>query len=386
LVRFPAAVLPRIAVENFERSWTRSAVTVAALMTALAMTIGVSVMVSSFRETVAAWVSQSMKADLYVTPASNEITGFEDFLPADLVDAVHADAEVAAVETYRQVPVSLPGKPPFLLAAVGHPAVGSLRFTGGNGASKRAAWEAPDAALATEPLARRLGLREGDCLTLPTPSGPVVLRIVGIYYDYSDDRGKLVIRQKQFEGWWHDARIHSMAILLRPGADATGLRNRVSGTHRLSWLSNADLRRRIFEIFDQTFAVTYVLRTIAVVVAILGVSLALTILVMERTRETGILRAAGASRGQVQRLYWLEAGVIGLAGSLIGMVCGLGMSWILIRVVNTAFFGWTIELRLPWWEVLATPLWVIPVAMLASIYPAWRAASLPVSLAVRAEA
>jgi len=61
------------------------------------------------------------------------------------------------------------------------------------------------------------------------------------------------------------------------------------------------------------------------------------------------------------------------------------MSWILIRVVNRAFFGWTIELRLPWGKLLATPLWVIPVAVAAAILPAWRASLLPVSAAVRAD-
>jgi len=358
---------------------------VAALMTALSMTIGVSVMVSSFRETVAAWVGQSMKADFFVTPASNEVTGFQDFLPAGFVEAVSANPAVRSVETYRQVPLTLPDRPPFLLAALGNPFTAGMRFSGGDRERKLRDWDAPGAALATEPLARRLGLAEGDTLTIPTPSGPVTLTIAGIYYDYSDDRGKLVVRREQFSRWWRDDRIHSMAVLLKPGADAQALRASVSGEHRLAWMSNADLRKRVFDVFDQTFAVTYVLRTIAVIVAILGVSLALTILVMERTREIGILRATGASRGQIQRLHWIEAGVIGLAGSLIGILCGLGMSWILIRVVNRAFFGWTIELRLPWVELLATPFWVIPVAVAAAILPAWRASLLPVSAAVRAD-
>jgi putative ABC transport system permease protein len=382
----PGNVLARVAVENFERSWNRSAVTVAALMTALAMTIGVSVMVSSFRATVAAWVAQSMKADLYVTPASNEVTGFQDFLPGEFVEALRSHPGVEAVETYRQVPLSLPGKPPFLLAALGNPGAGELRFTSGRREEKLRAWLRPGAAFATEPLARRLGLAEGDKLNLPTPSGEVTLTVVGIYHDYSDDRGKLVVPAAAFESWWQgDQRLHSVAVTLRRGADPGAVREATGGDHRLAWLSNADLRKRVFDVFDQTFAVTYILRTIAVVVAILGVSLALTILVMERTRETGILRATGASRMQVQRLYWHEAGIIGLAGSLIGMGCGLGMSWILIRVVNLAFFGWTIELRLPWAEILGTPFWVIPVAVSAAIYPAWKASLLPVNAAVRAD-
>jgi len=234
LASFPFAVLPRIAVENFDRSWNRSTITVAALMTALSMTIGVSVMVSSFRETVAAWVGQSMKADLYVTPASNEVTGFQDFLPEGFLEAVSRDPAVRSVETYRQVPLTLPDRPPFLLAALGNPFTDGLRFAGGDRERKLRAWDAPGAALATEPLARRLGLTEGDALTIPTPSGPVTLTIAGIYYDYSDDRGKLVVRREQFFRWWRDDRMHSLAVLLKPGADAQALRASVSGN--IVWL------------------------------------------------------------------------------------------------------------------------------------------------------
>ena len=108
--------------------------------------------------------------------------------------------------------------------------------------------------------------------------------------------------------------------------------------------------------------------------AVFGVSLSLTTLVMERTREIGIFRAIGASQGQVRVFYLVEAGLLGLFSSVIGVICGLGMAMILTWVVNKAFFGWTIQFRLPWLELLATPFWVTPIAVLAGFIPAAGAA------------
>jgi putative ABC transport system permease protein len=378
-------VVARLAVERFDRSLHRSAVTVAALMASLAMMIGVTTMVASFRGTVDAWVNGAMRADEFVAPAGNEVVGWQHFLPEAFVAAAERHPAVRRAETYRQALVRSQDGESFHLVAAGNPAFEGFRFSGGGEQAKIRAWSESGGAFATEPLARRLRLREGDTVRVPTPSGTVAVTVRGIYRDYSDDRGKLVVPREAFARWWGEDRVHSVALTWGPGTDAEAVRRELGEGWRLSWLSHAELRRRVFEVFDQTFAVTQALRGVAVVVAVLGVSLALGILVLERTREIGILRATGASRGQIRRMEWIEAGVIGLAGSGIGILCGLGMSVLLIRVVNPAFFGWTIDLEVPWAEVLAVPLWIVPVSMAAAAVPAFRAGRIPVAAAVRAE-
>lgn len=142
---------------------------------------------------------------------------------------------------------------------------------------------------------------------------------------------------------------------------------------------------RIFDIFDQTFAVTLVLRAISVLVAVAGVTLSLLILAAEREREIGVLRAIGASRAQVIGLFLREAALIGLVASAVGIASGASLAMVLTWVVNKAFFGWTIQLSYPLPTLLATPLWIVPAAVLAALLPAWKAARVPPARAIRFE-
>lgn len=386
--RVPSTLL-RIAAENLGRSLHRNSITVAALMTAIAMTIGVSVMVGSFRSTVDSWTRHSMNADLYVMPASNVVLQFESFLPEEVIEFLRSHPGVRAAESYRHSLISLANGSQFVLAVVDSPEPGQLRFVGGGDDEKFARFFEPGHVLATEALARKLDLHDGSVIALPTPQGEREFTVAGIYYDYTDDRGKLVLTREDFERHWGKSRSHSLAVYLNDpaaaGAVEAAIRDEFSARGELAIYSNAGLRERVFEVFDKTFEVTYVLRTIAILVAAIGVSLSLATLVMERTREIGIFRAIGASRAQIRLLYLAEAGLLGLFASFIGILCGLGMSMILTWVVNQAFFGWTIQLSIPWLEILATPLWITPVAILAGLIPASRAASSPVHEAVRTE-
>jgi len=381
--------LGRLACDQITRSLPRASVTVAALMTALSMTIGVSVMVSSFRSTVTTWVETFMKADLYVTPAANEVTGFQSFLPPEILTYLDDHDAVRRYETYRQHELTLPSGHTLILATVENPLEDAFPFVHRDRDRILTDFAKPDHALATEPLARKLNLSRGDTLDLPTPEGLRPITIAGIYYDYGDDRGKLVLNRPNYHRYWDDPRVHSVAINLVETTSPQGfrdqLRARFGGEGVLAIYRNRDLKQRVFDVFDQTFAVTYVLRTISVLVACFGIGLSLTTLVMERTREIGILRAIGASRAQVRVVYLTEAGLMGWFSSLIGIACGLGMALVLTRVVNLAFFGWTIQLQIPLAEILATPLWVVPAALLAGWLPAARAARMPVVSAVREE-
>ena len=98
-----------------------------------------------------------------------------------------------------------------------------------------------------------------------------------------------------------------------------------------------------------------------------------------------MLRAVGASAGQIRSMILAESGLIGLAASVLGVVAGIALSVVLTVVINRAFFGWTIPLAFPWGALLATPLWIVPAALLAGWIPAARAARRPIAEAVRSE-
>ena len=195
--------------------------------------------------------------------------------------------------------------------------------------------------------------------------------------------------RENFNCYWNDQRLHSLSIKLKnpalAGELAADFRKAFGAQGEFSIYTNSELRRRVIEIFDQTFAVTSVLRGIAVVVAVAGVFLSLTTLVIEREREIGVLRSQGASRFQVAALILCEAAMVGLLASLVGILCGASMAMILTWVINKAFFGWTIALRYPVDVLLSTPLWIIPAAVLAAWIPARRASLIPPARAIRFE-
>jgi len=379
----------RMAAESLSRTIHRSGITVAALACAVAMMIGVSVMIYSFRNSVDAWIGRGIVADLYVAPAANEVIGLHSFVPPGLIPALEADPAVRAVDTYREVSARTDGGDAVEIGAVRGADRRNLQFLGGgNQAKMRDFFSGQDVVIVTESFAHRYGVGEGSILKIRTPSGMAALRIAGVYFDYTSDRGLIMIDRPVFDRWWRDAGVNSAAVYLKPGADVatatTRIRSRWSGQGLIIY-TNAALRGRILAVFDQTFAVTGVIKIIAILVAIVGIFLALTALVIEREREIGVLRAIGASRGQVRGLLLSEAALLGAVASALGIASGMCLAMVLTWVVNKAFFGWTIQLQWPWPMMAATPLWIILAAMLAALGPAWQAGRVKIAATLREE-
>ena len=186
-----------------------------------------------------------------------------------------------------------------------------------------------------------------------------------------------------------DDRVTSVAVYLKENGSAETLRSdfraHFSRTGQFVFFSNRELRARVFEIFDQTFAVTYVLRTIAVIVAVVGICLTLTTLITERARELAVLRALGGSVGQLRKMLLWECAMIGALAAAVGLASGLCLSLVLTGVINRAFFGWTIQLSFPWSALALTPLWIVAAALVAGLLPAWRAGRFLVADALRSE-
>jgi putative ABC transport system permease protein len=379
----------RLAAENLGRTIHRSGITVAALACAVAMMIGVSVMIYSFRQSVDAWIGRGIVADLYVAPAANEVIGLHAFVPPELVGALEADPAVMAVDTYREVTARTEGGEMVEIGAVRGADRRNLRFVGGGEREKmREFFSGGDEVIVTESFAHRYGTREGDLLRIRTPSGVAGLRVAGVYYDYTSDRGLIMIDRGVFDRWWHDPGVNSVAVYLKRRADVAAAAARTRsrwGGQGLIVYTNGALRERILAVFDQTFAVTGVIKVIAVLVAIVGIFLALTALVIEREREIGVLRAIGASRGQVSGMLLSEAALLGVVASGLGIAAGMCLAMVLTWVVNKAFFGWTIELQWPWGMIAGTPAWIVAAAMLAALGPAWQAGRVEIAGTLRQE-
>ena len=247
--------------------------------------------------------------------------------------------------------------------------------------------------IVSEVLAETLGVGQGDTLTLMTPSGEQPFPVMGVFYDYATDGGKVVLDHSLYRRLWQDETLTVIPVYVEPGADLDVVRRQIAERIRaglgregpLVVISNAELKAEILTIFDRTFTITYALEFIAVAIALLGIVNTLLTSVLEQQRDLATLRALGASAQQIRRLVLWEACYLGLLGAAMGMVGGVLLSVLLIEVINKQSFGWTIQFQLPGRLFLEAVGLALATAIAAGYLPARWAAKQPVVDGLRYE-
>ena len=369
--------LIRLSAQNLIRSLYRNSVTSAALGCAVALLVSVSVMIFSFRLTLDRWMSRRLVADIFVTTTENQIAGFDSYVSPSLIAFLRGFPEVESMASYRELPVTINGQDVNLGVTMDSPR-NSPEFVGGGDAEKERAWHEPDRVIASEPLARRLGLRVGNRITIPTPLGEREFTVAGIFYDYTSDQGLLLIQRQNFNRFWADDRVQAVSLYLRPGSSADTVieraRTSYPGAEAYAFQSNRELRGVVQRIFDQTFQVTNLLRGIALAVSIIGIILNLTVIVKERERELAVLRSLGGSSFQLLFLILLEAFFLTIVAVVLGIVGGCALAIVLTSVINVTFFGWSIPVHFPWADIVPLGALLVAVGVLAGLLPALLAA------------
>jgi putative ABC transport system permease protein len=373
----------KLATANLAGAIPRISISVAALAVSLSMMVAIAVMIGSFRETVVYWVGQTLKADLYARPSTRANVATDATISPEAVRAVAAHPDVAAVDRFRNFDV--PYDDGLVTVGSGDFDVllerGNLLFkepADGSEALRGAIGE--DAVVASESFAIKHRKRAGDRVTLPTAGGGAEFRVAGVYYDYSSDRGVLVMDRATFARHFGEQQPTSLSVYLREGADPDRVRAEIlaglGADYRLFLFTNSALRREVLRIFDSTFAITYALEAIAIFVAILGVASTLLTLILERRRELAVLRLVGADRRQVRKMVVIEAALIGGVSQGVGLGVGVLLSLVLIYVINVQSFGWTIQFHLPATFLAQSSLLILLATALSGIYPARRASEL----------
>ncbi len=392
-------VIREIAVDHASRNPGRNGVTVSALMVGLAIMIGVLVMVRSFRHTVEVWVGDTVMADVVVAPSlwlrGTEAGSVGRSLPGSWSAALSSVPEVEAVDTYRDIRVTVNGQRVAIVSRDLRLHATLSRYLMRHGDSSEQLTRAADTGglLVSEILTDRLGVHEGDTLEILTPEGPRRFPIIGVFYDYATDGGKILMDRELYRAIWHDELVTVFPVYLVPGADLDRARKNMAdqlekaGGERLPPLliSNAELRKEILEIFDRTFLLTYVLEAIAVIIAMLGIINTLVTSVLERRREFATLRAIGGSAGQIRQLVLWEAAYLGLVGIGLGLVGGGALALLLIKVINKQSFGWTIQMIVPFGSLAEAVGLAVVATLLAGYFPARWAAEQPVVEGLREE-
>jgi putative ABC transport system permease protein len=216
-------------------------------------------------------------------------------------------------------------------------------------------------------------VKRGDRVSLPAADGEQSFEIEDVFYDYSNDRGLLVMDRRTYIRHFKDDSVSNAAIYLKPSIDPETARIAIVRTlpgTQLRIASNRELREQVLRVFDRTFQVTYALEAIAVIVAVLGIANLLAALILERRPEIAMLRFIGVSQPQVRRTILLESGMVGVIGLGLGFLLGMILSWLLIAVINKQSFGWTIQFALPAAFLGQALALVFAATLMAGLYPA----------------
>ena len=365
-----------LASRSLVGSLRRTSVLVCALATAIAMMTSVAIMVGSFRQTVISWMSTQLPADLYLRPAGSPSADRHPTIAPELTQQLTTLPGVAYVSRFRAYEIEFEGLP-ITVASV---ETNIPRYDQTSGFVSGRAPQAvlndlaqPGTAMVSEPFTIKHHVKTGDVITLPLGSQMARLRIVDVFFDYANERGYVIISRQNMLSYLHDPAASNLAVYVAPGADLEVVRGEIqrAAAHRdILIFSNGQLRHEAIRIFDQTFAITYALEAISIMVAVMGIAGALMSIVFDRRREFGLLQYLGAATGQIRKLILVEAGLIGILSNIAGLVLGVALSFILIFVINKQSFGWTIRFHWPGGVLLGALSGVYIATVLAGIYPA----------------
>lgn len=361
-----------MAARYLRDSGTRTAISVGALITAVALFTALVIMVHSFRRTVEIWVGQSISGDLFVRPKMAEFNRYRDpFSPqaARLLRQVGSNVEL---QRSRRIYLHY-GPDRYQFEAVDFDVFfrhGGFLYVTKSAVSIQESLIRGEGVIVSEVFSHRTGLGPGDRFEARI-SGILLDRpVLGVIRDYRTDGGIVFFSLNRFqaltgEPQWNGARF----FFRRPPADPQTalevLQQKIISRcgDQVEMLSGPLLRQNILEIFDETFAITTVLLVIALAVASLGITTTLAIRVLERSRQISTLLAVGAGRGQIRLMIFWEALLMIIAGEVAGLACGFFLSHLLVFVINKASFGWTFFYSVDW----GTLWWSLPLIFLAAL-------------------
>ncbi len=365
-----------LASRSLAASLRRTSVLVAALATAVAMMVSVGIMVGSFRQTVVSWMNDQLPADLYLRPAGDPAADRHPTISLELTEAIAKLPGVGAVDRLRAYEISYEGMPA-TLASVDLRVLRSYRnsdfFSGRPTGEVLEELRGKNNVIVSEPFTYKHKVKTGDTIALPLGEKLVNFRIVDVYYDYASERGYILMDRDVMLEYLPDPTPSNIAVFVAPHANVEEVRKKIqeaAGGYHILIFSDRDLRTEAVRIFDRTFAITYALEAVAVIVAVMGIAGALITLVIDRRREMGLLRFLGASSGQIRKMILVEAGLLGLLANLAGFVLGYFLSLILVFVINKQSFGWTIRFHWPVALLLGALTVVYVATVISGLYPA----------------
>jgi len=380
-------VLPLLAIERARHERHTATIAVAGVVASLSLAVALTVMVTSFRDSMTHWLDSVLPADLYVRSAASSSAGDLVTLPAPLIQRAPTLPGVQRAAAQRVTSVQLTATRP-AVALIARPLVQpeqELPLIG----ELRALPAGETAAYVSEAMVSLYGAEPGTRLVLPLPNGHnATVFVRGVWRDYARQHGAVTLDSADYQRLTGDMRVNDMALWLQPGANLGAVQQSLrtigdaEGTP-LEFATAGQVRTLSLRIFDRSFAVTYWLQAVAIAIGLFGIAASFSAQVLARRKEFGLLAHLGFTRAQVLTVVAAEGAVWTAAGALLGLLLGLAVSVVLVKVVNPQSFHWTMEMALPWGRLAVLCAAVVVAGTLTAWLAARGAATRNMALAVK---
>lgn len=379
----------RLAADDLVRHPTRAALPAAALAFGLALVVETGGVVHSLSEETVEWMEEQVAGDLFVS-SGTKVMGVGNNTPVtpdtfdgitDVPGVAHSVPVRFQLVPFRDTRIFLMG-----LGMEGYRPMAKLTVLGAPRDQVLRRLMDGRSCIASENFCDLYDVSQGDRVELLGVDGPFELEIVATFRDYSWPRGSLMVDLRVFREGLGDDLLDEVSVQFDDGADPETVTRDIEARYgpgrALVTTPAAELREAARELLDDFFSISYAQVFAALSVAFLGVFNAVWISIVLRRRELGLLRAVGATRRQVVASIVLQAAALGVVGSVLGLVGGIAIQWLVLHRLLPADTGWAYPLRVPWaWAVLCVLLGVVTSA-LAGLIPARRAAATPIRDAI----
>lgn len=375
-----------LAVARLAHAPNQAAIALGGILASFSLMVAMAIMVASFRISIDQWLGQVLPADLYVrTAVSGDQGGFQ----ADAQQQIKALSSFQRVDLFRTRHLTLDSNRPdiILFARLVDradprntlPMTDDMLTPGTIPENVMPVW-------VSEAMVDLYGYKTGDRIRLPIGGASSEFLVAGVWRDYGRQFGAIQMLLADYQALTGDISVNTVAAWLQPGVTAdqaiAALRQLPFGS-ALEISNSSDMRALSLEIFDRSFAVTYLLEMIAVVIGLLGVAASFSAQILSRIKEFGMLRHIGVLRRQVLMLLAVEGGLLTILGIVLGFLLGWAISLILVFIVNPQSFHWTMAIHMPWPWLMSVAAVLLVSAALTAVLSGRRAISAQVIRAVR---
>lgn len=363
----------------------QAAISIAAIVASFSLMVAMIIMVSSFRASLDTWLSQLLPADVYLRSVRAGESGH--LTPADQAAIINTPGVREARFLRSQTVLLRPDLPALTVLAREIDFININRYLPLVLSAPKVAGDDLPPAWVSEIAASLMGWKAGKEVELPLAGNRVRFRVAGIWRDYARQNGAIVIERDTYVRLTGDSLANDAALWLAPGITLAEvgiqLRSRLAPHAQFEISGTREIKALSLATFDRTFAITYALELIAIVIGLFGVSVSFSARTLARRREFGVLRHIGMSIAEIRRMIAIEGATVAGLGVSVGLALGWVIGFILIHVVNRQSFHWTMDLEVPWGSLLALGTLLVLAACVTAVVSSRQATGGDLAMAVR---